>query len=889
MKYPTAEIRNYLLAVMLFAAAAALRWILEYFFGLVAPSIAFYPAVILAALICGVGPAFLAIALSGITLVLLPETPTWSSTIVASALFCLSGVLLVIMSHRIAAAKAETARGESEKKYRMLVERANDGIIIVQDGVVKYANPKMAELDGSSVELLTGSPITDHIYETDMAKVAGMFRRRMAGEDVPSVYEAVLKRRNGEAAHAELNVGLIVYNDKPAALVIIRDITERKRSEQALRESEERFTKAFHFSPVGMTINRPDDGVFLDANESFLHMSGYTREEIIGHTPFDLRMYVDQDEPARLISTLREQGGVRDYEIETRIKSGKLITMLCSTIMITLNGRENLITTFIDISNRKRAEEVLRKSQEELERRVQERTSALSETNRKLAEQAFMLANINDAVIGLDLDRRITYFSKSAEKIYGYSAKEVLGRPGIEIFKPYYLGITGEEVDQKLKSAGQMNCEAFHATKDGRSIVVEIHAGLLYNDEGKPTGILEINHDITERKRINEEKEKLEEQLRQAQKMEAIGTLAGGIAHDFNNMLAAILGNSELALDELDGAVQPRRYIEQIIKASKRARDLVKQILAFSRKTEQGKNIISLIPLVKETFVLLRGTLPSTIQMELKVHTEKDTIMADASQVQQVLMNLATNAYHAMRADGGNLAIEISDTVLKNETLPDADIMPGPYVKLAITDTGPGIRKEILHRIFEPFFTTKESGQGTGMGLAVAYGIVKSHGGAITVDSIRGKGATFTLFFPYMDSRGKTEEDDKATVPRGGERILLVDDEPSVVESVKTMLERLGYTVITATSASEAFEVFQKNSSDFDLLITDQMMPDITGLDLTQRMREIRKNIPVILFTGYDETITTEKRKETGVREVLMKPVTKREIAETVRKVLDSG
>jgi PAS domain S-box-containing protein len=556
--------------------------------------------------------------------------------------------------------------------------------------------------------------------------------------------------------------------------------------------------------------------------------------------------------------------------------------------MINLNGRQNGITTLIDITNRKRAERELRKAREDLERRVLERTAALSETNKKLAEQAFMLANISDAVIGFDLDYRITYFSKSAEKIYGYSTKEVIGRPSIEIFKPSYLGMTREDALLQLANTGQLYCEAIHSTKDGRSIIVETHAGLLYSDQGQPIGIVGVNHDITGRKRMYEEKEKLEEELRQAQKMEAIGTLAGGIAHDFNNMLAAILGNSELALDDLEGADGPRHYIEQIIKASKRARDLVKQILAFSRKTEQGKDIIDLVSLVKETSILLRGTVPSTIQMDLRIQTEKDTIMADPSQVQQVIMNLATNAYHAMRDEGGTLTISISDVVLKKETLPDPDMQPGIHLKLTIADTGPGIKKEILHRIFEPFFTTKESGQGTGMGLAVVYGIVKGHGGAITVDSIAGKGSTFTIFLPYVDSRGKKEEDDQASVPGGGERILLVDDEPSVMQSVSIMLRRLGYRVTSASAAAEALKIFQKDSNGFDLIITDQMMPDVTGLDLAKCILEMREDIPIILFTGYGEMIRTEKIKEAGISELLVKPVTKGEMAETVRKVLAS-
>lgn len=386
--------------------------------------------------------------------------------------------------------------------------------------------------------------------------------------------------------------------------------------------------------------------------------------------------------------------------------------------------------------------------------------------------------------------------------------------------------------------------------------------------------------DITELQRV-------QEQLRQAQKMQAVGTLAGGIAHDFNNMLAVIIGNAELALDDTIGNAGTARNIEQILQASKRARDLVKHILTFSRKTESRRTPLRLTPLVKEIFQLLRGTLPSTIQMDLSVETEMDAVVAGPSQMEQVLMNLATNAAHAMAGAGGVLSFSIGDVILKEGEIPDADMQPGTYVRLTVRDTGVGIEKHLLPRIFEPFFTTKEAGQGTGMGLAVVYGIAKSHSGAITVKSEPGKGSAFTVLLPYEAAQPEEKQEQGGEVPRGNEYILLIDDEPGVVRAAATALERLGYRVTTASSAFEAWKMFEKDRNNFDLVITDQTMPGLCGIDLARKLLESRKDLPIILCTGYSESVSPEAAHEAGIGEFVMKPIAKREAAETIRRLLD--
>jgi two-component system cell cycle sensor histidine kinase/response regulator CckA len=353
-------------------------------------------------------------------------------------------------------------------------------------------------------------------------------------------------------------------------------------------------------------------------------------------------------------------------------------------------------------------------------------------------------------------------------------------------------------------------------------------------------------------------------------------------------MLAVILGNAELALDEVGEGDDTGHQIGQILKASKRARDLVKQILTFSRKGPHQRQPLKVVPLVKETAKLLRGSLPSTIDIEVDAHTEIDTILADPSQIQQVIMNLSTNAAHAMSEEGGTLSISVSDVEFSEEyRSPHRDMQPGQYLVLAVSDTGTGMPKEVCDRIFEPFFTTKEPGQGTGMGLAVVYGIVKKHGGVVTVESSPGKGSLFKVFFPSHDGAASQERIGRGNLPRGSERLLVVDDEPSVVEIASETLKRLGYQVTTAESGPAGWKTFEEAPQRFDLVITDHVMPEITGMRLAEKMLEIRRDLPIILFTGYTETVTPEKAREKGISEFLLKPVVARELAETVRRVLD--
>jgi signal transduction histidine kinase/ActR/RegA family two-component response regulator len=387
------------------------------------------------------------------------------------------------------------------------------------------------------------------------------------------------------------------------------------------------------------------------------------------------------------------------------------------------------------------------------------------------------------------------------------------------------------------------------------------------------------------------ERTKMEEQFRQSQKMEAIGTLAGGIAHDFNNVLAAIIGFTEMVLDDVSDNARVRQKMERVLNAGFRGRDLVRQILTFSRRSDQEKAALHLSPLIQETFKLLRASIPTTIEMKLDLDENRDLAYADPSQMQQIIMNLGTNASHAMREKGGTLEVSLrAISIDTGELLPEPDMAPGEYLVLSVRDAGHGMDDGVMKRIFEPFFTTKEKGQGTGLGLSVVYGIVKSHNGGIHVSSRPGQGSVFSVYLPTASTGEEVESETVSweTLPTGTERILLVDDEEPIVELGQGVLCRLGYTVVAKRSGREALETFRGDGA-FDLVITDQTMPGMTGVMLAAELLKLRPDLPVILCTGYSETVSRETAQEVGIREFLMKPLSKRELAGAVRRALEGN
>jgi CheY-like chemotaxis protein/two-component sensor histidine kinase len=371
--------------------------------------------------------------------------------------------------------------------------------------------------------------------------------------------------------------------------------------------------------------------------------------------------------------------------------------------------------------------------------------------------------------------------------------------------------------------------------------------------------------------------------------MEAIGTLSGGIAHDFNNVLGAIIGNTEIALMELKSDTHLEKYLKRVFKASERAKDLVKQILIFSRQHEKDFQPLKMTPMIKEVMKLIRATLPSSIRIQQEIMAYPDTVLADPTQIHQVIMNLATNAAHAMHGGEGTLKISLTNLDVKSDDLATFPVpLPGPYLKLTFSDTGHGMEPSVQERIFDPFFTTKKQGEGTGLGLSVVHGIVKNHGGALTVKSEPGKGTSFHIYFPSLgEEGGAVAAETERSVPGGKERILFVDDEEELVRLAEDLLPRLGYKVIGMTDSMEALDLFKKRSDLFDIVITDQTMPDLTGKELAKKLLCLRPDIPIILCTGYLNQIASEGMKSLGIRESILKPVDMRKIAEAVRRVLD--
>ena len=477
-------------------------------------------------------------------------------------------------------------------------------------------------------------------------------------------------------------------------------------------------------------------------------------------------------------------------------------------------------------------------------------------------------------------DGILTYINSTFSAITGFEKAKLVGQP--------LPALSGQAADpSKTRSvsrtvrAGRPWSGRFTARRNGGGeFLCDLRITPLKDDSGAVTSFIGLLRDVTR-------EASLEEQVRESQKLEALGTLSGGIAHDFNNLLAVILGNTELALDDMPENDLAVRNLRQVHTAALRGRDLVKQILAFSRKSAPQAKPFSVTPLIRETTKLLRSTVPTTIEIREDLKAAEDTLNADPTQIQQVILNLTTNAAHAM-AEGGVMTIGLDRITLDSTgPLPDPGLRPGDYLVLSVADTGTGMDETVRRKIFEPFFTTKEAGRGTGLGLSVAYGIVKAHEGAITVETAKGNGTLFRVFLPKAQGMAAADEAPRRrALQRGSASILFIDDEEAVASMAQESLSRLGYKIQAETDPEAALKEFSRDATRFDLVITDQAMPRMSGLTLAQRVLEMRPDIPVILCTGYSETVDEKTAKEAGIGAFLMKPVTREQMANAVKRAL---
>jgi len=548
----------------------------------------------------------------------------------------------------------------------------------------------------------------------------------------------------------------------------------------------------------------------------------------------------------------------------------------------------------------KKAQDKLLTFNERLENQVLERTEALRKANTQLKEEVrarllneealreneenyrLHFENISDAIYTINSNLKIEMVSPSAVNILGVSAKSLIGKSILKakILAPEYQEKAISEIKQVLGGKRILASEYEFIFEGRRRLFGEISSSpLIKNNE--IIGVISVMRDITERKMV-------EEELRQAHKMEAIGTLAGGIAHEFNNILGIILGNAELAVDDVPDWNPARESLKEICTACLRAKEVVRQILSFARKTMTAMKPLEINTIVKESLKLMRASIPTMIDIHQNIPSKSLMILGDPTEIHQIVINLCTNAAHAMKMAQGILEVDISEVSLdKDEADRHEELVPGDFVKLTVKDSGEGIAPDVLEKVFEPYFTTKEFGAGSGMGLAVVYGLVKKCKGAIHIKSTVGEGTTVEILFPKIEEEAPPAEIVEGELPTGNEKILLVDDDPSIVTMIRQMLERLGYTVSGMTDSVAALERFQSTPDDFDLLITDMAMPNMSGDQLAAELIKARKDFPILLCTGHSDTIDEKRAKQLGIRGFAMKPLDKGKLARAVRAVLD--
>lgn len=650
----------------------------------------------------------------------------------------------------------------------------------------------------------------------------------------------------------------------------------RKEAVRALAENEERLQNITVVARDAIVEMGPDGRISF-WNPAAEKLTGYSAAEAMGKNLHQLVVppeYLDRHKKAFRVFQQTGQGPAigktTRWEIITKSGAGAPVELSLST-PLKVNDGWRTVGILRDISDRIDAERTLRESE--------------------FRFRTFFNSN-PEGIVLLDFNSTILDVNNAFVRMSGYPLSEIVHHH-FSKFLPESCHAFAEKAVQAIRSGRVRDdspSELVFKKNDGTLLPIAVKGWLMVDENNTPVSLGAFVRDLTSEKHLAEEKTALEKQLRQAQKIEAVGTLAGGIAHDFNNILGGIIGYTELALvNESDSAdKKTSTYLQHILTAGNRAKELVQQILRFSRRDESSMSNIHIKPVIEESIKLLRSTLPATITIEHHFKADLDRITGDITQIHQIIMNLCTNAYHAMRHQGGRLTVSLQNTVLKKpRAFMSLKILPGEYVQLSVSDTGHGIAPHIIERIFEPYFTTKKINEGSGLGLSVILGIVRKHHGLIGVTSKPGEGSRFDILFPLVHADLPEQRHLEEAMPPGkGERVLIVDDERFCRDVIKESLVRLGYQVNVQESSRKALETFRQTPQCFDLVVTDQTMPELTGVQLIEAVRQYNKTIPVILCTGFSDTVTEQSAKHYGIDKFIMKPVNIKELARAAQEAL---